>query len=455
MPENESVKGRGISTNMLVIPFVIILVFLHIVIVLLIRDVNHSENVLFNQMQQCSDFQQDATNIQAGASILSETATSFILQPLTGDDETNVGPLMTYVQELDRDRRGPEMAERFRQKAISAEAQALIDDAAAVTEQMAEIQTHAMSLVRSVYPLPPVPELSSLPEVSLEREELAMPEEARLGLAKSLILDKTYSQLKHTLSQDIENCHRILQEEFERSTAAGGRHISLMRTVIWCVMIATIVLLISIFLVLRKWLIAPLRNSARLIESGQKLEEHGVQELRLVARAYNGLLLRRNRLEAILRSAAETDSLTGLQNRYSMEHSLIDSSPESGSLTVAVFDVNNLKQTNDSGGHKAGDNLLRTAASCILECFGDEITCSCYRIGGDEFTAVAYNCTEEEFKNRIRDFGLCAKREGISVSVGYAYTDHADDNSFQVLMTEADKRMYEQKRAYHEANEAD
>ena len=115
-----------------------------------------------------------------------------------------------------------------------------------------------------------------------------------------------------------------------------------------------------------------------------------------------------------------------------------------------MFYVNFLKKTNDTQGHLAGDQLLRTAAACIRECFGVDNLNNCYRIGGDEFVALIYGDSEEETKRRIDKFNLALLRENISVSVGYAYTQEADGDSFKKLMADADKNMYDQKKIAHQ-----
>ena len=53
---------------------------------------------------------------------------------------------------------------------------------------------------------------------------------------------------------------------------------------------------------------------------------------------------------------------------------------------IFMFDLNNLKETNDVYGHKAGDELILDAARSIKECFRN--IGNTYRIGGDEFCVI-------------------------------------------------------------------
>jgi diguanylate cyclase (GGDEF)-like protein len=101
-------------------------------------------------------------------------------------------------------------------------------------------------------------------------------------------------------------------------------------------------------------------------------------------------------------------------------------------------------------GHLAGDELLRTSAKCIKQCFGMEDLNNCYRIGGDEFVALLSKCSEQEVKDRIVNFENVLKENNISISVGYSYVEKREMASFVEMMAEADKKMYANKKSIHE-----
>ena len=123
-------------------------------------------------------------------------------------------------------------------------------------------------------------------------------------------------------------------------------------------------------------------------------------------------------------------------------------SGESGySVAVLLFDINYLKQTNDTQGHLMGDKLIRTAAECISSCFGED----CFRFGGDEFAAVVKNCEPEKIDQMIQKFRETEKQNNVSISLGCAYTDEIGKTTVKKLLDEADKKMYEHKKEAHEA----
>ena len=115
-------------------------------------------------------------------------------------------------------------------------------------------------------------------------------------------------------------------------------------------------------------------------------------------------------------------------------------------MAVMLFDVNYLKRTNDTQGHLAGDQLIRHAAECIAACFGE----NCFRFGGDEFAAIVTDCTRDSIRGMVRRFEEMEKKEGVSISLGYAYTGDISKTTIRSLLDEADKYMYAQKKIVHE-----
>ena len=280
-----------------------------------------------------------------------------------------------------------------------------------------------------------------------------MSPDERIEYAKKLINSTDYGSNKSHLIESISECNEILQMEFSHASEESNRHISNVRTLLWVVILTMSAILLLTFIMFYSWIITPLRSYTKLITSDKSLEKRGaIKELRLVAAAYNELLRRREKLEKFLRTEAETDSLTGMPNRYSFDKYILGIDEDGGNYAVALFDVDYLKRVNDMQGHLAGDKLICSASSCIRECFGTEKADNCYRIGGDEFAAFIPDCNEEEMKSRMDRFELAIERENISVSVGYFIGEVTGEVSVNDLVSQADKRMYENKKHVHETN---
>lgn len=161
------------------------------------------------------------------------------------------------------------------------------------------------------------------------------------------------------------------------------------------------------------------------------------------------------RREEDLLKRAITDGLTGLFNRRAFEMDLeeIDKKGEySNNFVLCAFDVNGLKNVNDTIGHDAGDEMIIACANCIMQCFS--AYGKAYRIGGDEFAVVMY-ISSEELEKAKADFDRAIKSyrgekiESFSVSCGYATTSEFEDHSTKELRKMADQKMYEAKEEYY------
>jgi diguanylate cyclase (GGDEF)-like protein len=159
--------------------------------------------------------------------------------------------------------------------------------------------------------------------------------------------------------------------------------------------------------------------------------------------------------EENLRTSANRDSMTGLRNTnsYSRWVTRFDEELEKNPFDfgVVVFDLNNLKETNDTYGHEVGNRLIVTAAAIISEVFKRSPV---FRIGGDEFLVVLQNTDLEnygelteilnsKFQSTFIDEN---KRISIDIASGFAGYEPNRDLSFVDVFRRADETMYRNKR---------
>lgn len=446
-----SKQAGGVSANRLVMPIVVVLAILHVSIIALIMLISVSSSELSTNMRKSGVYTQEATSLLAGSSILSETASNYVLMPETEQGEVNAQPLMAYAQELAQPRRGADVLAKFQTYDVPEGVLARVEESAKCAGNMLEAQLHAIALMRTVYPLPEVSPLTSIPQVELTDEELAMSDAERVSAARLLVLGTTYGLNKQSVSTNVNAAVEELQAASAARAAQTGRRVGMLRAGLWGVTVTIILILIATFATLYRQILFPLGRFVKLIPDDKPLDENkGFREVRMVASAYNGVLKRRDALDDILRSAAETDALTNLPNRYSFEQYLLESGESGYSLAVVLFDINFLKATNDTQGHLAGDELIREAAACIASCFSDGKESSCYRFGGDEFAAVVKNCSPERISEMVERFEALEKQQGVSISVGYAYAEEIGETTFKQLLEEADRQMYIQKKSVHD-----
>ncbi len=114
---------------------------------------------------------------------------------------------------------------------------------------------------------------------------------------------------------------------------------------------------------------------------------------------------------------------------------------------IAMFDLNGLKEVNDTQGHAAGDTYIRSASAVICETFHHSPV---YRIGGDEFTAILSG-SDYENREALRESFLAGNPERAAcgkavVACGIAIYRPGEDNRFQDVFERADAKMYENKK---------
>ncbi|MEV6108804.1 sensor domain-containing diguanylate cyclase [Streptomyces sp. NPDC051940] len=128
------------------------------------------------------------------------------------------------------------------------------------------------------------------------------------------------------------------------------------------------------------------------------------------------------------RRLAFTDPLTGLANRRAVDLRLDEALHEHRArgtvVSLAVCDLNGLKQVNDSLGHASGDRLLERFGS-LLSLYGASLPGAlAARLGGDEFCLLAVGPTADEFVGAAEE--LCVRAAeldlGRGVSCGIAST---------------------------------
>src|SRR5678815_3093749 len=110
-------------------------------------------------------------------------------------------------------------------------------------------------------------------------------------------------------------------------------------------------------------------------------------ELEGVNRTLSAEIAQRAELEQRLEYLVDHDPLTGLYNRHRFEEALTEevsraSRYQSGGA-VLLIDLDHFKDVNDTLGHQAGDQLLKTIAAVLKGCVRH--TDIVARLGGDEF----------------------------------------------------------------------
>jgi diguanylate cyclase (GGDEF)-like protein/PAS domain S-box-containing protein len=158
--------------------------------------------------------------------------------------------------------------------------------------------------------------------------------------------------------------------------------------------------------------------------------------------------------EQALAHRATHDELTTLPNRQLFRDRLAQALRESKrfglNLVVLFVDLDNFKLVNDSLGHAAGDELLRTVARRLQGCLRQTDTVA--RFGGDEFVVLLLGEVETDVLRVVdritealrRPVELAGSMHYVTASIGYARCpQHGDEAG--VLLQRADIAMYQAK----------
>ncbi len=151
------------------------------------------------------------------------------------------------------------------------------------------------------------------------------------------------------------------------------------------------------------------------------------------------------------------DALTGLANRRRLLERL-DAPPAAMPVSptaLILVDVDHFKDYNDSLGHPAGDEALRSVARTMLECAPDSALVA--RYGGEEFACLLPGSNTADavvLAERMRiavagcDIPVPGERRTmhVTISAGVASAVLTSSNDAHLLMRDADIALYQAKR---------
>jgi diguanylate cyclase (GGDEF)-like protein len=181
-------------------------------------------------------------------------------------------------------------------------------------------------------------------------------------------------------------------------------------------------------------------------------------ELRKQIRKLNITIAEKRVIEDELRRSREkllalsiTDELTGLHNRRAFNERLDESirlaTRHGFPLSLLIVDVDHFKGYNDTFGHPAGDEVLKTLASQAKQLF--RTTDFVARIGGEEFAVILPNTdadggvrAAEKFRELMEGFPW--ENRKVTISTGVATRGPNKEDAF-ALISLADRALYRAK----------
>lgn len=151
----------------------------------------------------------------------------------------------------------------------------------------------------------------------------------------------------------------------------------------------------------------------------------------------------------VLEDAAYKDHLTGVLNRRGMEAALKTISKHDMPLATYIFDLDNLKNCNDTYGHAKGDQMLAQFGQ-ILRAHTRENDILA-RVGGDEFVAIVKQMPSEAVAAKkgdeiCRAVRACCSQDGVSISCSGGVVMMEQEDSMGDGMEYADRALYTAKK---------
>lgn len=157
--------------------------------------------------------------------------------------------------------------------------------------------------------------------------------------------------------------------------------------------------------------------------------------------------------EIEVRELSLRDQLTGLCNRRAFLESgqqLLNNALRNGKhVALLFFDLDNFKTINDTFGHSAGDEVLKSFSTILAAvCRSSEVIA---RLGGDEFAVLLSAHEPIKAANTLSErvyaasSKLIEKYPNLGMSIGVA-TYPKDAYKLETLLEKADVHMYEEKR---------
>ncbi len=147
---------------------------------------------------------------------------------------------------------------------------------------------------------------------------------------------------------------------------------------------------------------------------------------------------------------AQTDPLTGLLNRRSLENAVRDLRREGVPYSLAYGDLDHFKILNDTHGHEAGDQALRLFARVLRDSLRPNDIAA--RYGGEEFVIVLPDCDTaiatgvlERFRESLALTLRAGRTPPFTVTFGVASTAYADE--FDEIVAIADRTLLNGKSA--------
>jgi diguanylate cyclase (GGDEF)-like protein len=208
-----------------------------------------------------------------------------------------------------------------------------------------------------------------------------------------------------------------------------------------------------------------LRNVHRLVEGARRFAQgdrkHRIEigvppELREVAEEFNRMIGKIDEAEGALAAQARRDPLTGLENRRAFDEAIDGALARMRRLgeqfVVVAIDVDHFKKVNDTYGHGAGDDVLRSIGSTLSTSIRE--VDRAFRIGGEEFVVLLADVdiarastAAERLHTQIGTTSVSTTGTQLRVTASFGLAQASATSTAPALLRAADSALYAAKAA--------
>ena len=314
-------------------------------------------------------------------------------------------------------------------------------------DEMIALEMHSLKLAISGYGIneKEYSNVLILPELTDEEKKLSDAE--KISKANDLLLNDEYQKIRSSFVKEIDFCLNELTEITTRSREENYRIITNLQNRQRIEVTISLILVILDVLTFWIFIVRPLSRNTHHIDQGELLEVKGLEEVQIMADAYNRMYERVEKDKEKLSYEASHDSLTGLLNRnaYNFYMKELDGKD----FCFILLDVDDFKGFNDTLGHDMGDRVLQKISRVLSSNVRSEDLV--FRLGGDEFTIVLQGAGKdsidviEKKMEKIRD-DLLARDDRIpEIRISLGATFSSGELDAERVYKEADLALYKAK----------
>ena len=373
----KTLKKRGISVSRINI---IMLISAFLISAVLFWAMSRT-SILYDETHRLTrnllTWRKDAYELQVASDYLTEQVRCFAV---TGERQY----LDNYFREAEVTRRRENALQTLQIEHTESEAITDLRDAMTQSENLMLKEYYAMRLAVEGYGY----DLNEYPEViqrvELSEEDIALKPEEQVYRASDYLFDDEYLLAKLRISNDMNSCLEILENEMNSKQNAVAAALKQQVAVEHVLTVILIGIMLAIVIVISRLVFKPLKKCVEIIRKEEEVPLKGAYEIRFLAKNYNLMYYTTKETENKLNFDANHDKLTGLFNRRGYDFFLNNVDMETS--TLMIIDLDKFKSINDNYGHDTGDKAITKAAKIILNSFrSQDYVC---RIGGDEFAVI-------------------------------------------------------------------